>query len=187
LATAALGLSLAAALGDNSLGGDLHDLPAVLETALTIDLSGTARIIASQESLFVLGRGPGLAIAQELALKVQELGAYFTRAISAAEFLHGPIAAAGPRTGAMILSADQETLPSCLKAYDALQQRGAKPVWLGDGAAGISMFPAPRHREPLLRYLGLQLAGYRLASDLARARGRDPDRPSGLQKITRTL
>jgi glucosamine 6-phosphate synthetase-like amidotransferase/phosphosugar isomerase protein len=42
------------------------------------------------------------------------------------------------------------------------------------------------HSEPLLRYLALQLAGHRLAFELARDRGLDPDAPSGLMKATKT-
>jgi glucosamine--fructose-6-phosphate aminotransferase (isomerizing) len=136
--------------------------------------------------LFLVGRGPGLAIAKELALKIQELAGAFTRAISAAEILHGPIAAANTSTGALVLSDEHVTQPSCLSAWQALRERGAEMVWLGASPEGILERYRIEHSEPLLRYLGLQLAGYRLAFELARERGRDPDAPSGLMKATKT-
>jgi glucosamine--fructose-6-phosphate aminotransferase (isomerizing) len=136
--------------------------------------------------MFVVGRGAGLAIAQELALKIQELAGAFTRAISAAELLHGPIAAASEKTGALVLSDERATQPSCLAAWQALRERGAEAVWLGAAPEGIAEMDRIEHSEPLLRYLGLQLAGYRLAFELARDRGRDPDAPGGLMKVTET-
>jgi glucosamine--fructose-6-phosphate aminotransferase (isomerizing) len=52
--------------------------------------------------------------------------------------------------------------------------------------AGVHLpLPAPLH--PLLDPIVALLAFYPLAEALARRRGRDPDRPPGLSKVTRTL
>jgi glucosamine--fructose-6-phosphate aminotransferase (isomerizing) len=47
--------------------------------------------------------------------------------------------------------------------------------------------PLPPPLHPLLDPIPALLAFYPLAEALARRRGRDPDRPPGLRKITRTL
>jgi glucosamine--fructose-6-phosphate aminotransferase (isomerizing) len=186
LATAALGLALVGAMGDRRLKQALGSLAGVLEQALTLDWSPALLSLKRHDMLFLVGRGPSLAVAKELALKIQELAGVFTRAISAAEILHGPIAAANSSMGALVLSDEQVTQPSCLSAWQALRERGAEAVWLGASPEGILEMERIKHSEPLLCYLGLQLAGYRLAFEVARGRGRDPDSPCGLMKATKT-
>jgi glucosamine--fructose-6-phosphate aminotransferase (isomerizing) len=136
LATAALGLALVGAMGDRRLEGAIGSLPGVLERALSVDWTPVVPRLRQRDMLFLIGRGPGLAIAKELALKIQELAGTFTRAISAAEILHGPIAAANSSTGALVLSDEPATQPSCLSAWQALRQRGAEAVWLGASPEG---------------------------------------------------
>ena len=47
-------------------------------------------------SLYVVGRGPGLGIAAETALKLKETSGVLAEALSAAEIQHGPKAVIGP-------------------------------------------------------------------------------------------
>jgi len=47
--------------------------------------------------------------------------------------------------------------------------------------------PLPPPLHPLLDPIPALLAFYPLAEALARRRGRDPDRPPGLRKVTRTF
>jgi glucosamine--fructose-6-phosphate aminotransferase (isomerizing) len=186
LATAALGLALVGAMGDNGLETVIGSLPGVFEQALILDWSPALLSLERHDKLFLVGRGPGLTVVKELALKIQELAGVFTRAISAAEILHGPIMAANSSTGALVLSDDQATQPSCILAWQALRERGAEAVWLGGSPEMIPELGRVQHAEPLLRYLGYQLAGYRLAFELSQAHGRNPDAPGGLMKATKT-
>ena len=48
--------------------------------------------LAGVDRLFILGRGPGLAIAQEAALKLKETCGIQAEAFSGAEVKHGPMA-----------------------------------------------------------------------------------------------
>jgi glucosamine--fructose-6-phosphate aminotransferase (isomerizing) len=52
--------------------------------------------------------------------------------------------------------------------------------------AGLHL-PLPPPLHPLLDPIPALLAFYPLAEALARRRGRDPDRPPHLRKVTRTL
>jgi fructoselysine-6-P-deglycase FrlB-like protein len=45
-----------------------------------------------------LGRGPGVALANEAALKMRETGAAWSEAYPAMEFRHGPISTVGPHS-----------------------------------------------------------------------------------------
>ena len=47
-------------------------------------------LFAGAASLYIVGRGPGLSIALESALKLKETSGLHAEALSAAELLHGP-------------------------------------------------------------------------------------------------
>ena len=60
--------------------------------ALDCDWTPLADRLARANSLYVLGRGPGFAIAAEMALKFKETCGMQAESYSAAEVLHGPAA-----------------------------------------------------------------------------------------------
>ena len=70
--------------------------PEQLEQAWQLDWSAAIPIACSADNLFVVGRGPGLGIAQEAALKFKETCGLHAEAFSAAEVKHGPMALVGP-------------------------------------------------------------------------------------------
>src|SRR5262249_25258657 len=80
---------------DQELLAALERLPGELEQALFCDWTPLADMICSRSgergSLYVLGRGPSLAIAQECALKFKETCQIHAEAYSAAEIMHGPV------------------------------------------------------------------------------------------------
>src|SRR3546814_960852 len=61
------------------------------------------------QGLFVLGRGPGLAIAQEAALKFKETCGIHAEAFSTAEVRHGPMALAATGLPMLIFRQDDES------------------------------------------------------------------------------
>ena len=67
-------------------------LPGQFERALGCDWAPLADRLVRANQAFVLGRGPGFAIASEIALKFKETSAIHAEAYSAAEVLHGPAA-----------------------------------------------------------------------------------------------
>src|SRR5262249_42579649 len=73
-------------------GAALHEAPELLERAWTLDWSEAVTLLKPAQSLYVIGRGPGLAVAQEAALKFKETCGLHAEAISAAELRHGPMA-----------------------------------------------------------------------------------------------
>ncbi|MGH8309697.1 MAG: SIS domain-containing protein, partial [Steroidobacteraceae bacterium] len=56
---------------ERRLGEALRDLPAVLRAAWSLDWSEVVELLADAHNLFVIGRGLGLGIAQEAALKLK--------------------------------------------------------------------------------------------------------------------
>ena len=138
-------------------------------------------------SLYVVGRGPGLGVAAETALKLKETSGVLAEALSAAEIQHGPKAVIGP--GFLILAYGlDDPGGEDLRAFATdLAGAGAR-VMVASHAPAVPdalHLPLPPPLHPLLDPIVALLAFYPLAEALARNRGRDPDRPPGLLKVTR--
>ncbi len=65
--------------------------------------------------------------------------------------------------------------------------RGARVFAAADAPmAGATMLPVAAPVHPVVDAIGRIVSFYRLADELARARGHDPDRPPHLNKVTET-
>jgi glucosamine--fructose-6-phosphate aminotransferase (isomerizing) len=136
----------------------------------------------------VTGRGLGLAVAQEAALKLKETCGLHGEALSAAELQHGPMTLAGPDLPVMVLSQPDETLSSLADLILLLTSRGAPVVAAGPATgAGVLMLSSDTSLSPFTTPITLLQSFYSLAELVARARGRDPDAPPHLKKVTETL
>jgi glucosamine--fructose-6-phosphate aminotransferase (isomerizing) len=138
-------------------------VPALREAVATEWHNAAAQL--DRPHALVLGRGAYLAVAKEVALKLKELAGLPAEAISSAEVLHGPRAAVTEQTAVLALGEEAGT------AETLAALRGA-------GAAVVT----PEPGAPLVQLASL----YPLALALARRRGRDPDSPRDLTKVTLT-
>ena len=173
--------------GDAGLSEALRRLPDRLEAALACDWSAALPLLAPATSLYVVGRGPALGIAQETALKLKETSGLHAEAVSAAEVQHGPRAVIG--AGFPVLAyglADPGGEDARDFAADALAA-GATVAVAGAAPSHGLHLPLPPPLHPLLDPIVAIQAFYVFAEALAWARGHDPDRPHGLHKVTRTL
>ena len=188
LASLAAGIALTAAwTGDTALAAALRRLPARLEAACALDWSALSGEIARVQRMFTVGRGPGLAIASEAALKLAETTGVAGLAYSAAELPHGPRALAGPDFPVLGFVQQDAGRAATLALFADLAARGTPVRAAGLAGAGILSLPTlpPDHPDTdLLPYL---VSFYLAAEAAARARGRDPDHPPGLHKVTRTV
>ena len=81
---------------DEGLLAALDTLPEQMARAWELDWSAADEKLAGARNLFVVGRGIGLCVAQEAALKFKETCRIHAEAYSAAEVLHGPAAIVRP-------------------------------------------------------------------------------------------
>jgi len=193
LATLAALLQLAAHWSrDAALLASLDALPDALRSAWSVDWSPLLDGLAGADhpavrNLFVLGRGLGLGVAQEAALKFKETCGLHAEAFSSAEVRHGPMALVGPDFPLLCFTQPDATEAGTLALADEFRRRGAR-VWVAsqrDDLADALPLPAAPHPAcaPLL---GVQ-AFYRAVEALARRRGHNPDVPPHLNKVTETL
>jgi len=167
------------------------------ELARTLEVAGAwvrgagapcvAELAAADEAL-VVSRGHNFATALEVALKLKETGRIFADGYSTADLLHGPVTVAGPELPTLAFRPDGPAGVAVDESLAVARRSGTLPWTVGGHeVAGRhhALVVAGRLPEPLTP-LAFVLPGFLLAEATARARGRDPDAPAGLSKVTRT-
>lgn len=173
--------------GDRELVAALERTPDVLAEAGDCDWRPAMTTLERATSLFVIGRGLGLGIAQEMALKFKETCRIHAEAFSAAEVLHGPLALVGPGFPALVLDPADEGSESTRSVAVTLARFGAQIAYAGAGEAQGLHLPMPDDVSAALVPLAQARAFYGAIAGLAAARGLDPDRPPHLLKVTQTV
>ena len=173
---------------DAGLLAALERLPDALDHAGALDWSAAAPRLAEAENIFVVGRGIGLALAQEAALKLKETCGIHAEALSAAELMHGPLTLAGPRFPVLVFNQPDEAFQSVADLAAALGARGVPVIAAGPKTAGGGLaLPSDPTLSPWITPMALAQSFYPLLDEVARLRGRDPDRPPHLSKVTETV
>jgi glucosamine--fructose-6-phosphate aminotransferase (isomerizing) len=138
--------------------------------------------------MFVIGRGVELSTAREIALKLLETCRIAAEPLTATDLAHGPVAALDPFFPVWAIASHDETLPALLEAAARVRETGATLLASGAAADWIAdpdyVLPVPKPPSPLLSPLLSVVPGQLFAWALARAKRLDPDRPSGLSKVT---
>jgi glucosamine--fructose-6-phosphate aminotransferase (isomerizing) len=184
---------LTAGLAGPGAREELKRLPGALTDVL--DLEDEARRIAVDQAAMdrcvVLGRGYHYATAREWALKLKELAYVLADPYSSADFIHGPLAlieagfptfavaprgAAGPDMQAVIERLVFELGAHLLVVSDdaALRAQGTWSLALPEGL--------PEWLMPVVSIVPGQLH----AMHLTMAKGRDPEQPRSIRKVTLT-
>src|SRR6185437_8598564 len=164
---------------DAALLKALESLPGELEAAKALDWQAMVTLLTPAKNLFVLGRGLGLAIAQEAALKFKETCGLHAEAFSSAEVRHGPMALLQKNLPVLMFAQDDETRDGVEALARELSSGGVKVLLAGAALAGVATLPVlPSH--PAVAPLLFAQSFYRWAAILAVARGFDPDHPPHL-------
>ena len=210
---AVLALFWAQWCGDESLLSALRGpVPEAMRAALSLDgeIAEIAQWLRFSERLLVAARGYNFATALEAALKFKETSYIAAMPYSAADLMHGPIAMVEPGYPALLYSLSGRALPAMRQLERDLLERKAELVVVEDAQVvgkdrqesaegtpegtpesgetgkrrGLRLPRAvPEPLSPLVAIVPGQL----LALHLAAARGYDPDKPRGLNKVTKTL
>lgn len=175
---------------DAALLAALETVGDVLEAAATADWTDAVEVLRDASEMLVLGRGPTLPIAGEAALKLKETSSLHAEAFSIAEVAHGPMTLVGEGSPVLALApldVAREGLRDRLADFAA---RGARVIAAGnpeDIAPAELVLPSRTDVHPVLGAIAQIQSFYGLANALSLARGRNPDSPPHLNKVTRTL
>jgi len=172
---------------DQKLLDALAVLPVALEAAVACDWSPLVSALDGHQSLYVLGRGPALAIASEAALKFKETCGIHAEAYSAAEVMHGPVRIVESSFPLLVLAARDAAEPSVAGMADKLASRGAMTFVTSERVSAARRLPFAVSGHPLTDALVLVVSFYGFVEALSRHRGFNPDQPPHLNKVTETL
>jgi glutamine---fructose-6-phosphate transaminase (isomerizing) len=175
--------------GDDDLLSALELAPVSLARAWGLDWTSAAAALQPATNLYVVGRGLGLGVVQEAALKLKETCGLHAEAFSAAEVKHGPMALVREGFPVLVFSQNDETRAGVEALAKELSARGGTVMLASSGAPPaaklmrLEMLSAHPAIEPMLFIQSF----YRVANALSIARGRDPDSPPHLSKVTETV
>jgi glucosamine--fructose-6-phosphate aminotransferase (isomerizing) len=161
---------------DEALTAAVAGLPERLERAWAFEGWSLVDLLAEAQSAYVIGRGLGLGVAQEAALKLKETSRLHAEAFSAAELRHGPLSLVGPDFPVVAFRQSDATAAGTDELLTDLGRLGARVL-------ALPLADAHPVVQPILQILSF----YRAAHELSIARGLDPDRPVHLAKVTETL
>jgi glutamine---fructose-6-phosphate transaminase (isomerizing) len=180
------------ALADDEISrllAEVRTLPAKMNAYLDGDhpIEEIAQRHYEKPFFLYLGRGVGLPICLEGALKLKEISYIPTEAYSAAEMKHGPIALLDESTPVVCVATDSDVYDKTVSNIQEVRARGAEVIAIAtDGNEGIQhhaddVIYVPR-THPLLQaplaIIPLQLLAYRIG----RLRGLNVDQPRNLAK-----
>lgn len=188
IATLVTGLSLIAEWQSNlKLRRDLLSLPEILQTAANCSWTQRVGIFRNLDRLIILSRGMGFPIAQEIALKCNEVCRLPALAYSTAEFKHGPIALLRPRDVVLVLGVRGSELTHIQETVRELKHLVSRVFFIAPEGTSKTPFTYPKSHQPLFDPVIAIQAIYPFLANIAIARGYDPDQPPYLQKVTRTM
>jgi glucosamine--fructose-6-phosphate aminotransferase (isomerizing) len=175
---------------DDALRAALNVLPAALQQASQLDWSAALPVLQGAERLFVLGRGTGLAVAMEAALKLKETCGIQAEAFSGAEVKHGPMALVRDGYPLLVFAPRGPAQAGLLAIAAEMSTRGGRVLLaapIGTPAPeGVQMLPLATTGNEDLDPIALVQSFYPMVEALARARGFNPDVPPNLAKVTKT-
>jgi glucosamine--fructose-6-phosphate aminotransferase (isomerizing) len=183
--TASAGL-IATWKNDIELTRGLHHLPEDLVKAQQLDWTSPIKTLKEAKRIMIVGRGYGLALALEAALKLKETCGIQAEAFSAAEIKHGPQALIEEGYPLLIFANRGPALHTMLDLAADMKSRGANvilaaPAFIKDKQLEIQT----THAEELDIVTAIQ-SFYLMAEELSRSLGLDPDQPRHLSKVTKT-
>lgn len=173
--------------GDSDLTAAINRLPEAFGRAITVDWTPLLAALKDRTSLYVLGRGPAFAVAQEAALKFKETCGIHAEAYSAAEVLHGPARIVEAGFPVLALAARDASEAGVAEIADRLAQQGAMAFATTNRVAAAHRIPFVETGHGITDALVLIGSFYGFVEMLSRYRGFDPDNPPHLKKVTETV
>ncbi|MED5618140.1 SIS domain-containing protein [Ideonella sp. BN130291] len=171
---------------DAQLQAALERLPDALESAAAQDWSPAVQALAGADKLFVIGRGTGLAIAMEAALKFKEVCGIQAEAFSGAEVKHGPMALVDEGYPLLVFAPRGPAQPGLLTLAEEMRRRGARVLVAAPRGTPDAELPVVATAAEDLDPISMVQSFYPMVEALAQSRGLDPDKPRHLAKVTRT-
>jgi len=162
---------------NKELYSSLKRLPAVMKEVIANDIQLLPADFEHIKNMVVLSRGISLGIANEMALKLKEVCSIHAEAFSSAEFLHGPITLVEKGIHILNCVVKDECESSHSQQIDEIIKRNGRVIFIHQ--AGLEIHPRLAPLLILQRF-------YIDIANISVALGLNPDKPTGLKKVTQT-
>jgi glucosamine--fructose-6-phosphate aminotransferase (isomerizing) len=167
----------------------MRALPGQIEEVLAIqgEVQRAAKRYSQARDFLFIGRGVGMAVALEGALKLKEISYIHAEGYAAGELKHGAIALIEEGTPVVAVATSDALYEKMMANIAEVRARGAETIIVArqgdDRARGVAneMFEVPTTKPlltPILDTIPLQLLAYFVAKE----RGLSPDKPRNLAK-----
>lgn len=174
---------------DKSLIDALHKLPEALEQSLSSNWQSVIDLLQQSKSMFVIGRGFGFPIVQEMALKLKETCGIHAEAFSGAEVLHGPFALMNKTFTTFTILQNDESAKGTCEIVGKMTDLGVNTIFAStqNYANAKVHLSVDIRTHPILEPIVLLQEFYLMINNLAVSLGFDPDSPINLKKVTETV
>lgn len=183
-------LSEAMGGGDRSEENALLGVGEIVDQVLSTGAEArqAAKLLTKANRCVVIGRGFHHATVHEWALKIAELTYLVAQPFSSADFRHGPMAIVERGLAVLAVLSEGPMYSELSGLMEEIKGAEARIVAISDreDAPADQLIKIPTTVEwlsPIPAIVAAQLFTYHLTV----ARGHNPDRPRGLQKVTRTV
>jgi glutamine---fructose-6-phosphate transaminase (isomerizing) len=167
----------------------IRALPDQVEDVLSLedDVGRAAKRYAEATDFLFIGRGVGMTVAMEGALKLKEISYIHAEGYAAGELKHGAIALVEPGLPVVAILTGHRLYDKMLANVEEVRARGAETILIaprGDERArslANELFEVPHTKpllSPVLDVVPLQLLAYFIAKE----KGLPPDKPRNLAK-----
>jgi glucosamine--fructose-6-phosphate aminotransferase (isomerizing) len=171
---------------DQDLIKALHHLPDDLFKATKIEWNKVIPKLINAKRIMVVGRGYGLSLALESALKFKETCGIQAEAFSAAEIKHGPMALIEEGYPLLIFATRGPALHTLLDLAYEMKQKGAEVILAAPGFVKEKDIEIHSTHAEELDIISAIQSFYILAESLSRELKLNPDLPKNLNKVTKT-
>ena len=178
------------AADEQAMVAQLSELPRLLSETLRLEplLKQEAHWLSKAKHALYLGRGLGMPLAMEGALKLKELSYIHAEGYAAGELKHGPIALIDETMPVVALAPSTEIFDKTRSNLQEVAARHGRLLVMTDragltatafeGARQLEVPAVPNYLVPLVYALPMQLLAYHTAVTL----GTDVDQPRNLAK-----
>jgi len=154
------------------------------------NLDGFANSLDAKREIVIIGRGYAYANAKELALKIQETSYIPVQGMSSADYQHGPIATLNSDSQVIVLSPSGMPKKALEDSMVRIRQSEPEIIWLGSNELALTkervIKGSNQAKEEESTIIDAALIQY-LTLGFAVKNGFNPDSPTGLSKVTKTL
>ena len=185
---------LAAVWGDNeAMLAKLDEVPGAVEQLLSYIPHDIEKIIQRyryMENGFVLSRGTSMAIAFETMLKLQETNYVKMKGYAVSDFWHGPLAQVDEGTFVILYAPEGPVFENCKEMLAKLDDIGAEVILVSDNEEIVAgrpfSFLVPKLGCDCVSPFLFAVFAQMFACKLTAVKGRNPDAPRNLNKVTIT-